>query len=192
VIRLSPPDPPLDDGVVRLRALRADDAAPYAAAFRDDTELGLLAGVPEDPDEDAARRRILETGPEHAARGSAIELAIAASEDDRFLGAALLWHVDWEALRGEIGMWMAAGDRSSGVGSRALALLVEWAFDAYGLHRIHLETFPENAAARRVAEHVGFVHEGVLREHAVERGRRVSIAVYGLLAREWAARQRTT
>src|SRR5690242_16048108 len=38
------------DGVV-LRRLRARDAGPFAAAFRDDPELGVVIGADEDPTE---------------------------------------------------------------------------------------------------------------------------------------------
>lgn len=50
------PDSLTGDAVV-LRRLRADDAPTYAAAFRDDPELGRLLGMEEDPGEEQARER---------------------------------------------------------------------------------------------------------------------------------------
>src|SRR4051794_41533542 len=46
------------DGVA-LRRLRAGDAPAYAAAFRDDPELGRLIGTESDPDEARVRERAL-------------------------------------------------------------------------------------------------------------------------------------
>jgi RimJ/RimL family protein N-acetyltransferase len=179
---LAHPEPPLEDGVVRLRALRLDDAALYAAAFVDDPQLGFLAGEDPDPDEAAVRRRIVEDGPEYAVAGQGIEFAVAACDDDRFLGSAILFHLDWRHLRGEIGFWLVPAARGRGVAARAVDLLVGWAFGTLELQRLWLETYPDNVATRRVAERAGFVEEGLLRSHARERGRRMSLVVYGRLS----------
>jgi [ribosomal protein S5]-alanine N-acetyltransferase len=184
-VRLSPPQPPLEDGVVRVRGLRADDAPAYAAAFVDDPDLGYLAGVPEEPDEQQAVHRITVDLAGFAEQGRAIELAVASCEDDRFLGSVILWHVDWDHWRTEAGIWLAPGPRRQGVGRRAMTLLIDWAFGTLGFERVVLDTLEDNAPMRALASALGFTHEGVLREHVVERGARRSLAVYGMLAREW-------
>ena len=63
-----------------LRPLRESDAPAYAAAFRDDPELGRLLGVDADHDEDAARERV----------GRDSELAIADPQTDAFWGWLML------------------------------------------------------------------------------------------------------
>lgn len=186
-MRFSPPDPALEDGDVRVRALRAGDATGYAAAFADDPLLGFRAGVPEEPDEAGALRRITEDVPRYAREGSGIELAVASCADDRFLGSVILWHADWASRRTEAGIWLAPGPRRSGIGRRALTLLLGWAFGPLGFERVTLETHDDNAPMRRLAERLGFVEEGLLREHALERGERTSLVLYGLLEREWRA-----
>ena len=45
------------DGIA-LRRLRARDAGPFAAAFREDPTLGVLIGADEDPTENSVRRFI--------------------------------------------------------------------------------------------------------------------------------------
>ena len=186
-MRFAPPDPPLDDGDVRVRALRADDAPAYARAFADDPTLGFRAGVPQEPDEEQALRRITDDVPRFAGDGRGMELAVASAGDDGFLGSAILWHADWEARRVEAGIWLAPAPRRGGVGRRAMTLLLDWAFGAYPFERVWLETHDDNVGMRRLAERLGFVCEGVLREHVFEAGARRSVAVYGLLAREWRA-----
>src|SRR4051812_5072923 len=62
------------DGV-SLRRLRAADAPAYAAAFRDDPELGRLIGTESDPDEARVRERTLadrRVGLARAAPGDAV------------------------------------------------------------------------------------------------------------------------
>ena len=48
-----------------------------------------------------------------------------------------------------------------------------------------MTTLPDNAAALRLAEKIGFRREGVMRERNFERGARVDIVMLGLLARDW-------
>ena len=61
-----------------------------------------------------------------------------------------------------------------------MALLVEWAFAKLDLERIEITTTPDNAAARGLAESLGFPAEGVMVARNLERGRRVDVL---LLAR---------
>ena len=65
-------------------------------------------------------------------------------------------------------------------GATAVSLLVDWAFDALELDRIEITTTPDNAAARALAESLGFSAEGVMIGRNLERGRRVDVV---LLAR---------
>jgi RimJ/RimL family protein N-acetyltransferase len=53
--------------------------------------------------------------------------------------------------------------RGTGIGRRALALFVEHLFEEEHAHRVQLTTDVDNAAMRRVAEHLGFGCEGTLR-----------------------------
>jgi ribosomal-protein-alanine N-acetyltransferase len=166
--------PELSDAVVALRPLRADDAVPYAAAFRADPDLGRLLGVEEDPDESAVRDRVQEL------RG--VELAI---DVEGFVGAATLHALDWRHRRGELGFWLVPGARGRGLATRAVGLLVDWAFEALDLLRVEMTTTRDNAAAATVAERLGFVREGMLRKRNIERGRRVDLVWFGLLREEW-------
>jgi len=43
---------------MKIRPMRSEDAAAYAAAFQDDPDLGRLLGVEQDPDERTVRKRV--------------------------------------------------------------------------------------------------------------------------------------
>jgi [ribosomal protein S5]-alanine N-acetyltransferase len=173
--------PELSDGVVALRPLRLDDAGPYAAAFESDPHLGRLLGVEHDPDVASVRARA-EQAAARAHDGNEVELAIDA---DGFAGAATLHAFDWRHRRGEVGFWLAPDARGRGLATRAVRLLIGWAFGALGLLRLEMTTTPDNAGAAAVAVRLGFVREGVLRRRNVERGRRVDLVWFGLLEEEW-------
>jgi ribosomal-protein-alanine N-acetyltransferase len=162
------------DGVV-LRRLRADDAPAYAAAFRDDPDLGRLLGVDEAPDEPAVRGRV----------GRAGELAIADPESDAFLGWLNVHSFNERNRRCELGFWLVPSARGRGVGTAAVSLIVSWAFKELDVLRVEISTTPDNTAVDALAAKLGFTREGVLRKRNIELGQRVDVVYYGVLREEW-------
>lgn len=63
-----------------------------------------------------------------------------------------------------LGMVVADGWRGRGVGRALLAAAIDWARHA-GAHKVELQCWPHNDAARRLYEGMGFVQEGYLRRH---------------------------
>ncbi len=56
--------------------------------------------------------------------------------------------------------------RGKGLGTAALHLMIDHAWNDLGLHRVELSVFADNSPARRAYEKAGFVVEGVKREAA--------------------------
>jgi ribosomal-protein-alanine N-acetyltransferase len=168
------------DGIA-LRRLRARDAGPFAAAFREDPTLGVLIGADEDPTENSVRRFIARQ-PGLRARGDFLGMAVTDAVTQRpFLGHVMLHTLAWRHKRAEIGYWLVPSARGRGVGRRAVSLLVEWAFSELRLDRIEITTTPDNEAARALAGSLGFTQEGVLQSRNLERGRRVDVVILGRL-----------
>ena len=61
-------------------------------------------------------------------RGEALFLVVADLEDDRALGAVWLWNVDVLNGRGEVGYWLLREARGRGAATRAVRLVVGYAF----------------------------------------------------------------
>ena len=177
------PSLPIPEGLARddiaLRRLRARDAGPFAAAFREDPQLGVLIGADEDPTENGVRRFIARQ-PGLRARGEFLGLAVTDASRRPFLGHVMLHTVAWRHKRGEVGYWLVPEARGHGVGHTAVSLLVDWAFETLELDRIEITTTPDNAPARALAQSLGFEQEGVMVSRNLERGRRVDVV---LLAR---------
>jgi hypothetical protein len=87
-VQIVPPDRLTGEAVV-LRTMRASDAPAYAQAFREDSELGRLLGVEQDPSEADVIGRI-ESATASAEEGSRVEFAICTAEDDALHGAVVL------------------------------------------------------------------------------------------------------
>jgi RimJ/RimL family protein N-acetyltransferase len=178
------PSLPVPEGLVRdgvaLRRLRARDAGPFAAAFRDDPELGVMIGADEDPTEIGVRRFIARQ-PGLRARGEFLGLAVTDDSRRPFLGHVMLHTVAWRHRRAEVGYWLVPAARGRGVGATAVGMLVDWAFETLGLERIEITTAPDNGPARALARALGFVEEGVMIARNLERGRRVDVMMLARL-----------
>ncbi len=93
----------------------------------------------------------------------------------------------------ETGYWLAADAQGRGIVTRCLRVLLDYAFDERGLHRVQLHALPENARSQAVARRLGFTREGVLRETVMHNGKHCSMVMFGLLASEWRQmRERST
>lgn len=165
---------------VALRRLRARDAGPFAAAFREDPELGIMIGAEEDPTENGVRRFIARQ-PGLRSRGEFLGLAVTDASKRPFLGHVMLHTLAWRHKRAEIGYWLVESARGRGVGHTAVSLLVEWAFDELELERVEITTTPDNGPARALAHSLGFTEEGVMIARNLERGRRVDVMILARL-----------
>jgi RimJ/RimL family protein N-acetyltransferase len=72
-----------------------------------------------------------------------------------------------------------------GLGTEATQLVVDYAFNGVGVHRIELDVYDFNPRARHVYEKVGFVHEGTKRDALQWDGEWVDCHCMGLLDRDW-------
>ena len=176
------PDPPLEDGVVRVRAWRPDDLWARVAAWRDPSLMRfMLQPAPAEPSvEDAAAW--LEVRERRRRQGEALFLVVAEVADDRAVGSVWLWNVDVPNRRGEVGYWLLREARGRGLATRAVRLVCSYAFERLRLERLELFTLLGNAASERVAERAGFRREGVLRAYRRAPSGRVDVAAFSRLA----------
>lgn len=69
------------------------------------------------------------------------------------------------AQAGSVGYWIGAPYARRGFMSEALQLLLNFAFDTLGLHRVEAACLPSNGPSRGLLEKSGFVQEGVARKY---------------------------
>ena len=97
------------------------------------------------------------------------------------IGAIDLHQIDWSNGCARVGYWLDTEHMGHGIMTRAVHLLVEYAFEALDLHRIEIHVATENHRSRRIAERLGFTLEGVLRQVQRLRGEYYDHALYALL-----------
>ena len=76
-------------------------------------------------------------------------------------------------------------DMGRGLGSAALASLLDIAFGVERLHKVWLMVFQTNTRSRRTYQRLGFVEEGVLRDEYRHEGTWHTMVRMGLLADAW-------
>ncbi len=106
--------------------------------------------------------------------------------DELLVGLAGLDGISWTHGTAYLSIGIGEeGHRQHGYGREALALLMRFAFDELNLHRLCLTVFAYNEAAIALYESLGFLREGVYREHLHRDGRRYDMILYGILRHEW-------
>jgi RimJ/RimL family protein N-acetyltransferase len=153
-VALPYPDPPLHDGVVALRPWHDDDV-PLMDEWGD---AGWL---------EQARRE-----------GRTLPLAIVDAGSGALLGSCDLRRPEPDdPERSEIGYLLLPEARGRGAATRAMRLLVAWAFRELGMRRVQALVHPDNAASAAVLERLGFEREGLLRSYRPGGEDRVMFAV---------------
>ena len=99
-----------------------------------------------------------------------------ASERQRPIGQAALYHIDWFAGKAEFGRLMIgeADAAGRGLAREATQTLVAMAFEELGLREVYLEVLPDNERAINVYRACGFEVAGRT-ERAVRMCKRAAI-----------------
>lgn len=123
--------------------------------------------------------------------GRAFDFAIRhRTRPERHLGNISIWYTSRTGKVGEIGYWVRSDATQAGIATEAAEALVGLGFDQLGLHKITLRIAVGNRASERVAEKLGFVREGLLRQELQINGEWVDHTLYSLLEHEYQPRRR--
>jgi len=85
----------------------------------------------------------------------------------------------------EAGCWLEPVAQGRGLVTRAMHLLLDWAFHERGMHRVEWRTNALNSRSIAVASRLGMSRDGTLRELYRSADGAIDIEVWSLLAREW-------
>jgi len=102
----------------------------------------------------------------------------------RLLGALTLSNVRrGVAQTGTLGYWIGAPYAGQGYMTAATGLLLAFAFERLGLHRVEAACMPHNAASIALLKKQGFEHEGFARDYLRIAGEWRDHLLFGRLAR---------
>ena len=104
-------------------------------------------------------------------------------KDGTFVGSSGLHRINWDVPRFEIGYWVRTSCAGRGYVSEAAAAIARLAFETLRAARVEIRCDELNVRSRRVAERLGFVQEGTLRnEERDPRGELRNTVIYAKVA----------
>jgi ribosomal-protein-alanine N-acetyltransferase len=115
-------------------------------------------------------------------------LAITLRSDARQIGGIGL-RVDKQHQHAELGYWLGVPFWGHGYATEAATEMLRYGFEMLALHRIFASHFKHNPASGRILKKIGMQYEGCQREHLRKWDRFVDSELYGILRREWEARE---
>ena len=172
---------------IRFAPLDAERDAEIVSKWTHDLEyLRLLSADIAKPLSPAQIKKQYEELDKDAEKHNAFNFAIRLKEDDRLIGFARLYRIEWTHGTGSVQIGLGdRNDRGKGYGTEVLHMLLRYAFDELNLYRLAATTVEYNTGAIRFFERAGFNVE-VRRRQAVQRdGKRWDVLMLGLLCDEW-------
>ena len=114
--------------------------------------------------------------------GDRQEFMIVERETNRSIGTVGLSRIDLRHRRAELGILIGQSEaRGKGLAFESSRLLLDYAFNTLGLHRVFLHMFVNNEPALHLYRKLGFIQEGILHQHAFKNGRFQDVVVMALL-----------
>ena len=100
-------------------------------------------------------------------------------------GMAGITHIDKKAGVGELYIYLDKKLQGRGLGVTYMGLTLDYAFKTLGLNKVFLYTYKTNGRANHLYEKIGFVLEGILRQHSWHNGQVCDRCIWGILREEW-------
>jgi ribosomal-protein-alanine N-acetyltransferase len=123
------------------------------------------------------------------AAGESLRLGLQRLEDDTLIGACILFHMNAQCRRAEVGYELRHDAWGRGYMHEALVALLRYGFTELQFNRVEADIDPRNVASARSLERLGFIREGLLRQRWIVDGEVSDSALYGLLHSDWRLRQ---
>ncbi|MDK9494523.1 GNAT family protein [Streptomyces katrae] len=147
--------------------------------------IGRFIGLPDRVTDLASARHLLGSKAEEAARDGARLYGIRV--DGTLVGGVLFRTFDADAGNCEVGCWLEPAAAGRGLVTKACRILIDWAFDVRGMHRVEWHVAAGNEKSIAAAERLGLTRDGVMRQNHLHRGVRQDTEVWAVLAHERAA-----
>jgi len=119
----------------------------------------------------------------------AITLVAELAQTGELVGDCVLFWRSQEHEQGEVGYVFNPAYHGRGYATEAVGALLRLGFEGLGLHRIAGHLDARNTASARVLERAGLRREAHLMENEFVKGEWTDELIYGILRREWEARQ---
>ncbi|MFI6595967.1 GNAT family N-acetyltransferase [Nonomuraea sp. NPDC050536] len=175
---------PLGDDGARLRPLEPRHAEEFLTHMDRGREfIGRYIRLPDVVTDLESSRAYLRSYAEKAATDTGRIYGIWM--DGGLVGGVLFRTMDTQRGVAEAGCWLEPSAAGKGLVTRAARVIIDWAIEERGIHRVEWVAAAANEPSIAVARRLGMTRDGVLRESYFYRGKRHDMEVWSILAPEW-------
>jgi ribosomal-protein-alanine N-acetyltransferase len=179
--------PVLTGNQVTLRELRVSDAAPLFAML---TTAEVARFISPPPSTVEGFERFIGWAQRQRAAGTYACYAVTVRGFDTAIGIFQVREFEPGFTTAEWGFALGSPFWGTGVFQEAADLVLEFAFDTVGVHRLEARAAVLNGRGNGALRKIGAVQEGILRKSFLRNGEYLDQVLYGIVEDEWrAARQ---
>ncbi|MFC8919332.1 GNAT family N-acetyltransferase [Streptomyces sp. NPDC057116] len=109
--------------------------------------------------------------PAERTEGRGVVLAVTEFLTQRLVGTIHLRNTDWRVRAAEVAYVTAPWARGEGYATESVLAVARWLFHDQSFERLELRTAADNTASQQVAQKIGCISEGVLRNAWIARTR---------------------
>lgn len=166
---------------VYLRALEPDDYK-VSVNWRNDDEIWNMVGGRKYYVSSAYEKKWVE---DTIFNSNDLKLAVCLKDNNQYIGNVYLSNIDYvnrsatsHVLIGNKTYW------GNGYATEAIKLLLSYAFDELGLHRVNAVILESNVGSLKMHKKCGYVYEGTLRDSVWKNGKFQNQIVLSILSNE--------
>ncbi|MFE0763827.1 GNAT family N-acetyltransferase [Streptomyces smyrnaeus] len=164
------PDISISTDRLVLRPFEEADVPALTEMMADDQITAWMA-APVPYTEAEARNFVARRAPARRTSGDGIVFAVTEMLTERLVGLVELHGADWRVLSVHAAYATASWARGEGYASESLTAVAQWLFQDQKFERLEIRTAADNTAAQQVAQKLGCISEGVLRNAWIARTR---------------------
>jgi RimJ/RimL family protein N-acetyltransferase len=174
--------PVLGSGQVLLRELRTSDAASLCALLTT-AEVSRFISPP--PSSVEGFERFIAWTHRQRTAGTYACFAVTVAGYDTAIGIFQVRELEPTFKTAEWGFVIGSPFWGTGVFSDAAPLVVQFAFDTIGVHRLEARAAVQNGRGNRALQKIGAVQEGVLRKSFLHNGEYLDQVLYAIVEDDW-------
>ncbi|NBM19800.1 GNAT family N-acetyltransferase [Streptomyces sp. GC420] len=162
------PDISISTDRLVLRPFEEADITALTEMMNDEL-VTAWTSVPQPYTVDDARHWATAGAPAERTEGRGIVFAVTEFLTQRLVGIVHLSNTDWRIRSTEVGYVTAPWARGEGYASESVLAVARWLFSDQKFERLELRTAADNTASQQVAQKIGCISEGVLRNAWIAR-----------------------
>ncbi|MFD7895103.1 MULTISPECIES: GNAT family N-acetyltransferase [unclassified Streptomyces] len=183
------PDVSISTERLVLRAFETADIPAHIEMMNDEL-ITAWTPVPHPYTREDADQWVASIAPAERVAGRGIAFAVTEFLTQRLVGIVRLRRTNWHALSTEMAYVTAPWARGEGYATESALAVAQWLFRDQKFERIEVRTPADNTASQQVAQKIGCISEGVLRNAWIARTQtedggwtdiRTDLIVWGLL-----------